>query len=212
MEYFDDMELTQEEEILLPDPKEDSDVSIEKAIKNRRSVREFMHEDLTIQEISQLLWSAQGITESAESKRTSPSAGGTYPLEIYINIKDAEELTPGIYKYSPKNHTLVQIVDGKKSLEISNAALGQDFINKSPVNIIITAIHERTTQRYGNRGEQYVHMEAGHTAQNIYLQCESLDLATVGVGAFNDDEVAQILQLNEEEHPLYIMPIGRLKD
>ncbi len=212
MEYFDDLVLENEEEILLPEPEKDGEVSVEKAMVDRRSVRSFIEEDLTIQEISQLLWSAQGITDSQDSKRASPSAGATYPLEVYINVSDAEELTPGIYKYNPKNHSLIHKIDKDKGEEISNAALGQDFINQAPVNIIITAVYERTTQRYGTRGEQYVHMEAGHAGQNIYLQCESLGLATVAVGAFNDDEVAQILRLSEEENPLYIMPVGKPKD
>ena len=94
-------------------------------------------------------------------------------------------------------------------LELARAALDQEFIYEAPVDIVICAIYERTTLGYGNRGERYVHIEVGHAGQNIYLQAEALGLATVAIGAFNDEQVRQVLRLDRQTKPLYIMPVGQ---
>ncbi|UCG55219.1 MAG: SagB/ThcOx family dehydrogenase, partial [Dehalococcoidia bacterium] len=166
-------------------------------------------ESLTFEEVSQLLWAAQGITETRYSFRTAPSAGALYPLETYIVVGDVENLDPGVYQYIPKHHQIIKIVDGDMRKELALAALGQEWVREGAINIIFTSIYERTTQKYGERGIRYVHMEVGHASQNIYLQAVALDLGTVVIGAFFDDSVRELLNLSENEQPLYIMPVGR---
>lgn len=197
--------------IILPKPKERGGVSVEQAILNRRSVRDYKEEALTMEEISQILWASQGITAPGWGGRAVPSAGALYPLEVYLVVRKSENLEPGIYHYLPDGHKIKMVLEKDISGSLARAALGQVFIKEAPINIVISAVFSRTTSKYGDRGIQYVYMEAGHASQNIYLQVESLGLGTVSVGAFNDEEVKNILNLSENEAPLYIMPIGRVK-
>ncbi len=203
------METIKEAEITLPLPKKASQVSVEEALLKRRSVRQYKDESLSLEEISQLLWSAQGITAPEFGGKTAPSAGATYPLEVYLTVRKADGVNPGVYRYLPESHKLIKVSDGNIGEQLAGAALNQMFINQAPVNLVFSAVFERTTGRYGQRGVRYVYMEAGHASQNVYLQVQSLKLATVVVGAFDEEEVKKILSLPEEEIPLYIMPVGR---
>lgn len=203
--------LEDEVKIILPEPGYDSNVSVEEAILQRRSERDYTSQALTLQEVSQLLWAAQGITDP-RGYRAAPSAGATYPLEIYIVVGNVEGVAKGIYRYEPEAHQLLRVVSGEQRGALAQAALNQQFIAQAPVNLVITAVYERTTQRYGERGIRYVHMEAGHAAQNVYLQAVALNLGTVVVGAFHDNQVKEILNLAEDEEPLYIIPVGKIRD
>lgn len=195
-----------DKEIKLPAPELKSNVSVEEALARRRSIREYKDEPLTLKEIGQLLWSAQGIT-AGWGGRTAPSAGATYPLEVYLVVGRVESLKPGLYHYLPSSHGLVKMIDGDLRRQLALAALGQDMIEMAPVTIVIAALFRRTTARYGERGIRYVHIEVGHAGENIYLQAEALGLATVAVGAFSDRGVKEVLKLEEE--PLYLMPVGK---
>lgn len=188
--------------IVLPEPRYESDVSVEEALLKRRSIRSYSDEALSWNEISQILWAVQGITDP-RGFRTAPSAGALYPLEIYLVMEE------GVFHYNPEEHSLQKLQDGDFRRSLSDAALGQPWVANAPVDLVITGVFERTTKKYGQRGERYVYMEAGHAAQNVYLQCVSLGLGTVVVGAFYDEEVKRLLNLTEE--PLYIMPIGKVK-
>lgn len=194
--------------IKLPDPVLKGSISVEEAISKRRSVREYKDEPLRLEELGQLLWAAQGIT-SPKGFRAAPSAGATYPLEIYVSVKERGVigLPAGIYHYDPFDHSLTLIKEGDHSLEIYRASLNQEWVKEAPICIIIAADFSRTTSRYGARGERYVYMEAGHVGQNIYLQATALDLGTVAVGAFYDDQLRSIIGC--EEAPIYIFPVGR---
>lgn len=198
------------ERIRLPAVRPDSDTSIEKALFRRRSVREYRPAPLTLGEVAQLLWAAQGITEPREGLRTSPSAGATYPLEVFAVVSNAEGLRKGVYRYRPLDHELALVRDGDVAADLAAAALGQAWVARCAVALVIAAVYERTTRRYGERGIRYVHMETGHAAQNVYLQAVALGLGTVVVGAFDDERVRRVLSLPEREHPLYIMPVGRV--
>ncbi|MBI5100055.1 MAG: SagB/ThcOx family dehydrogenase [Nitrospirae bacterium] len=198
------------ETIKLPEPKYDSDISIEKALLKRRSVRSFKDSPLTLAEVSQLLWAAQGIT-SPGGLRTAPSAGALYPLEIYIVAGNVDALPDGVYNYRPYKHELVRVVTGDKRIELCDAALGQTSVRNAAAVIVFSAVYKRTTMKYGDRGIQYVHIETGHAAQNVFLQSVPLELGTVVIGAFYDDAVRKILQMSDSEQPLYIMPVGRMK-
>lgn len=195
----------------LPDPVFESKLgmSLERAILERRSVREYSSGPLTLEEMGQLLWAAQGITEPERGFRAAPSAGATYPLEIYLIAGQVEGLSPGVYRYRPHTHDLELISEGDRRQELFNAALQQTPVREAAINLVFSAVYQRTTQRYGERGIKYVHMEVGHAAQNVYLQVVSLGLGTVVIGAFDDQTVQRVLNLPLEEVPLYIMPVGR---
>lgn len=195
-------------EIKLPAPSYEGNVSLEKTFHERRSRREFTDESLSLKDLSQILWAAQGIT-SEWGGRTAPSAGALYPLEIYIVVGNVENLLPGVYHYNPESHSINKVLEGDKRKELQNAALWQSAIGKAAIDIVFTAVYERTMKKYGERARRYVHLETGHAAQNVYLQCESLGLGTVVIGAFEDLQVKNVL--NIEEEPLYIMPIGHPK-
>lgn len=197
--------------IPLPEPRKEGKVSVEEAITNRRSRRQYKKAALTQQQIGQLLWSAQGITGDKGRKRSAPSAGATYPMDLYLVIDDkgTEGLSAGVYHYLPEKHSLKQIKNKDIHDDLSQAALGQKFIALAPVNLVLAADYKQTTGRYGSRGRRYVHMEAGHVSQNVYLQAEALGLSTVAVGAFDENKVSRLLGINAAMKVLYIMPVGK---
>jgi SagB-type dehydrogenase family enzyme len=199
-----------EEEIELPKPLLLGAVSLEEALNKRSSIRDYTGEPLSMKDLSQILWAAQGITRPEWGGRTTPSAGGTYPLELYVVVADRGviDLASGVYKYIPQRHTVLLVKAGDFSDELAIAALDQEWVSSASINIVIAAVFERTTERYGDRGVRYVHMEAGHADQNIYLQAAALDLGTVVIGAFHDDQVQKVASLQDNEKPLYIAPIG----
>lgn len=195
--------------IPLPPPRLESEVSVEEALLKRRSCRSFAPFPLSLQEVGQLLWAAQGITDKTSGFRTAPSAGALYPLELYLVAGQVEGLSPGVYRYLPGEHALCEVLSGDRREELFRVALFQQWIREAPVVLVLTAVYERTTRKYGERGIRYVHMEAGHAAQNVYLQAEALGLGAVVVGAFEDSSVQRILELPANEHPLYLMPVGK---
>jgi SagB-type dehydrogenase family enzyme len=192
----------------LPAPRFESTVSIETALRNRRSIREYRNAPITLADLSQLLWATQGVTNAA-GFRTAPSAGALYPLEVSVLVANVEGLSPGIYRYHPHGHTLSRTQEGDYRRVLTNAALGQSSIHDAAATLVITAVSQRTTAKYGQRGVRYVQMEAGHAAQNLYLQAEALQLGTVAIGAFDDEAVKQGLHLPVEEEPLYLLPVGK---
>jgi len=196
--------------IKLPSPQSKGEVSLEETIAKRRSVRRYRSKPLSLFQLSQILWSAQGIT-GAGRPRAAPSAGATYPLEIFaiVGKETIEELQAGIYHYEVDSHSLSLYKPGDLRLDLARAALDQGFIANAPVDVVICAIYLRTSYTYGRRGERYVHMEVGHVGENIHLQAVALGLATVEVGAFHDEEVRKVLGVEEQIKPLYIMPIGK---
>jgi SagB-type dehydrogenase family enzyme len=197
--------------IRLPPPQLKGKLSLEEAIAERRSVRKYSTEPLTLFQLGQILWSAQGVT-SAGKLRAAPSAGATYPLEIlaFVGKETVDELQAGIYHYEVDAHSLSLNRPGDSRQGLAKAALDQGFIANAPMDIVICAFYPRTSYRYGRRGERYVHMEVGHVGENIHLQAVALGLATVEVGAFDDEEVRKVLGLEEQIKPLYIMPIGKM--
>lgn len=201
-----------EEVIALPKPRTLGLMSVEESIAKRRSIRDYTPESLSLEQISQLLWTAQGVTEAASGKRAAPSAGMTYPLEIYLAVgeKGVKGLPAGVYNYIPQDHSIVKMMDGDVRYPLQEAALRQTWVGDAPVTIVIAAIYERTTVRYGNRGVRYVYIEVGHVAENVFLQAVALNLGTVPIGAFSDDDVQRALGLPNEVKPIYIMPVGRV--
>jgi SagB-type dehydrogenase family enzyme len=199
------------EVLALPAPRTESDTSLESALLSRRSVRSYQDEPLTLAETSQLLWAAQGITDPARSYRTAPSAGALYPLEVYLIAGVVEGLPAGVYRYDPGAHSLTPVKRGDQRDALYKAALSQSAVRDAPAVLAIAAVYERTTGKYGERGLRYVHMEAGHAAQNALLQAVALDLGAVVIGAFDDDGVRQATGMPAAEQPLYLVPVGKAK-
>jgi len=199
------------ETIDLPAPALYSDVSLEEALLSRRSVRSYSRGALTLNELGQLLWAAQGVTDPS-GKRTAPSSGALYPLELYVVVGDVDGAPDGVYKYRPDSHSIVRVLDGDLRDELAGAASGQGSVRQAAIDIVITAVFARVTDQYGDRGVRYTHLEAGHAAQNVCLQAAALKLGTVTVGAFEDDDVQEVLGAAADEEPLYILPVGRTGD
>jgi SagB-type dehydrogenase family enzyme len=194
--------------IKLPAPRGKSGVSIEEAIALRRSVREYTGDPIALSDLSQLLWAAQGITGPGDL-RASPSAGATYPFEVYAVVGRVSGLAAGVYRYRPAGHELLFSEEGDVFDKLATACLGQDCVRDAAAVIVLAAVHGRTTGVYGSRGNRYVDNEAGHVAENVHLQAVALDLGTVAVGAFNDDAVGRALRLADEEKAMYLVPVGK---
>ena len=200
------------ETVDLPAPETAGDVSVEAAIANRRSRREFGEAALSLRELGQLLWATQGITNQRFGFRSAPSAGALYPLEVFVAVGDpgVEGLDVGVYRYEPDGHYLSLVAPGDVQAELRAAAVDQGVVERAAIDVVITAVDERTTGKYGERGElRYVPMEAGHAGQNLYLQAESLGLSTVSIGAFGDARVRELVGAPENHRPLYVFPVGK---
>jgi SagB-type dehydrogenase family enzyme len=222
--------------IPLQKPSFDGKVSVEKAIQQRRTIRDFRETPLSLVHLSQLLWSAQGITDPKGAGRAAPSGGARYPLDIYVVIgkKSVENVEEGIYHYMPEKHSISSVdKSDKRDLrrEMGSASLGQMWMAKAPVIFVITAEYPRITGRYGDRGLRlgetdsaphaqlrsghrgirYAQIEVGHVGQNLFLQAEALGLGAGIVGAFNDAEVAKVLSVPRQHEPLLILPVGYKK-
>lgn len=176
-------------------------------LRQRRTHRVFASQSLTFAEVAQLLWAAQGIT-SREGYRTAPSAGALYPLELHLITGHVDGLPAGSYRYDPAGHTLKSEVPKDLRRAVAAAALHQNWIARAPAIVVVCGVDARTTRKYGKRGIRYVQMEVGHASQNLLLQAVALGLAGATVGAFNDEQLHQLLDLPEGERPLVILPIG----
>ena len=191
------------ETVELPQPQTEGGMSLDEAIAKRRSVRTYAGGELSREQVGQLLWAAQGITEPDRGLRASPSAGALYPLEVYL-------LEDGIlYRYVPDSHSLEKTAGGVDANDLASAALGQSFIAQAPVVFVITAVFERTKAKYGERGDRYVYIEVGHAAENLLLEAVAQDLGAVPVGAFDDADVGAVLGLPSDHKPLYVIPVGQ---
>lgn len=187
--------------ITLPEPNQTGSIPLERAIAARRSRRDFLPGPLTLEQISQLAWAAQG--QGAHSKyRSAPSAGATYPLELFVVTSD------GFSRYLPAKHSLEKLTKQDLRSGLASAAWGQEFVAAAPLTLVFAAQFSRTTKRYDQRGVRYVYMEAGHAAQNVHLQAESLGLGSVAVGAFDDASVSKVLSLPDYLEPIYMVVVG----
>jgi len=193
--------------ITLPEPRQDGEMSVEAALRERQSVREYSGDPVTLAELSQLLWAAQGVTHS-RGRRTAPSAGALYPLELYVVAGRVDGLEKGLYRYRIGDHDLLEVSREDLQGELTAAALGQECIADAAAVIVVAGVVERSAVKYGERALRYVHMEVGAVAENIYLQATALGLGTVYVGAFRDAQVKRVLRMPEED-PFAILPVGR---
>lgn len=196
--------------ITLPEPRYDSDTSLEESLLARRSTRTYSSEPLKLSEISQLLWAAQGITDEA-GHRTAPSAIALYPLTIYVVVGNVPEILPGIYTYDPKTHSITRIAEGDLRSELTDASMGQASVRQGAASFIFTADYGIVMSRFGEKGQMFAHLEAGHAAQNLCLQAAALGLGVVTMGAIDSEKVAEVLSLPDNLTPLYVIPAGRME-
>lgn len=194
--------------IKLPPPDTVGRVTVEQALWHRRSVRSYAEGPLTLGEVGQVLWAAQGLN-AGRVGRTAPSAGATYPMELYLVAGNVKGLAPGLYHYRWDKHSLQLSRSGDLRQQLAGAALGQPCIKAAPAALVLAADYQRTARVYGERATRYVDMEAGHIGENVHLQCGALGLGTVMIGAFHDVQVRKLLGVKQQ--PLYIMPFGRQK-
>lgn len=202
--------------IVLPDIKniKVKELSIQEAINNRTSIRNYSKEALSLDELSYLLWCTQGIKEVINgyiTLRTVPSAGARHAFETYLLVNNVNELTSGLYRYMAVGHSLVKLsTDENIDDLIMKACLNQEFIKTSAVTFIWSAAAYKMKWRYGERGYRYMHLDAGHVCQNLYLSAESIDCGVCAVGAFLDDEIASALNIDgEEEFVIYLATLGK---
>jgi SagB-type dehydrogenase family enzyme len=202
----------QEAVMRLPLPAWQGTVSVEQAIKQRRTTRSFNSRSLNLNQLSQLLWSASGITEESGYKRAAPSAGALYPLEVYVVLgKDSvPPIEAGVYRYDPGEHQLSEVSQGDLRSLVAKASLSQTWMANAPLTMVITAEYNRTTIKYGKRGIRYAMIEAGHIGQNIFLQAQALGLDAGIVGAFHDAKLIDALNIPSAHEPLLLMPVGYL--
>ncbi len=194
----------------LPQAKTQGTVSVEQAINQRRTVRSYIPKMLPLDQLAQLLWSAQGITGNKGVKRAAPSAGALFPMDVYVVAGQGcvAQLEAGVYHYEPHSHMLSQVAKKDLRIGMARAARSQMWMAGAPVNLVITAEYNRVGVKYGERGVRYAMIEAGHIGQNIFLQAEALGLKAGTVGAFNDMKLTEVLNLPRTHEPLLVMPVG----
>lgn len=192
--------------VTLPTPSFNGTHSLGQLLEQRRSVRDYAAKPLSLAQVGQLLWAAQGTTTRG-GLRTAPSAGALYPLELYIVAGKVEGLKPGVYHYEPRGHYLTLVTAGNLRRALA-AAAHQSWIASAPAIVVFGAVYARTEAKYGDRAKRYVHIETGHAAENLHLQAEDLGLATIDVGAFDDQAVASLLHLSRDVAPLLLMPVS----
>jgi SagB-type dehydrogenase family enzyme len=195
--------------VKLPPPSHKGAVSVAEALKARRTVRQFASRPLALAQVGQILWAADGLSDPG-GLRTAPSAGATYPLELYLVVGEqgVTNLAPGVYRYLVAGHSLMPTVPGDQRAPVARASLHQSWMAQAPVLVVIAADYRRCTARYGDRGVMYTHMESGHVGQNVFLMAEALGLGAGIVGAFEDRGLSQVLQLPPGQVPLLVMPVG----
>lgn len=196
--------------MMLPRPHHKGGISAEEVIKRRRTVRSFSSRPIKLEDLSQLLYAAQGITEDHGFRRTAPSGGALYPLDVYtvVGEKGVKGLEAGVYLYKPSGHRIEHVATGDKKEQLAKASLYQMWMATPPLNLVITAEYSRICSKYGDRGIRYAMIEAGHVGQNIFLQAEALGLKAGIVGAFDDMKVINVLGIPKKHEPLLIMPVG----
>ena len=193
--------------ISLPPIELRSDMSVEEALLERRSIREYSDKGLALDDIGQLLWAAQGMIYK-RGYRTAPSAGALYPIEMYVVAGDVDGLSPGVWHYLPEKHELILVAEGERRKRLASACWFQNWIRLAPAALVITGVYDRTAKKYRGRSERFVHIEVGAVAENIYLQATSRGLGTVIVGSFRDEKLKSVLELPDDHEPLTVMPVG----
>ncbi len=194
---------------LLPEPTLKGATSLEEALTQRRSLRAFASDPISLAHVGQLAWSAQGVTEAATGYRTAPSAGGTLPVEVDLVVHGVPDLEDGVYRYLPAEHALRRRLAGDRRQAVADATLNQGFVRDAPVIVALSAVAARTAATFGDFADRLIDMEVGHVGQNVSLQAVALGLGTVVVAGIREAELIAALELADGERPIYLMPVGR---
>jgi len=192
--------------VKLPEVKGVRGIPLEEAIEKRRSRRRYKGGSLSLEELSRLLFYSYGIT-GERGFRASPSAGALYAIDVYVAVNNVDGLKEGIYLYMPEEHSLDVRREGRFGIEMTESALGQRMLRDAQVVIALVAVPERMEWRYGERTTRYITLEAGHIAQNIYLEATSLGLGACAIGAFDDESMSRIF---EGRPVIYLVTVGRV--
>jgi SagB-type dehydrogenase family enzyme len=200
------------ESIALPKPKAEGGMPVEEAIRRRRSVREYLRKPITLDQLSQVLWAAQGVTDAQSGHRAAPSPGAKYTLELYVFTREGgmTGLPAGLYHYEPATHSITRVKTGDYTMALQSAARDQEQVGKAAAIIAVTGVFERATAKYGERGIQYALQESGSAGENIYVESTAIGLGTVMMGSFDDDQVGRLIGTKKGEKPLLLMPLGVL--
>ena len=186
-------------------------LSVENAIAKRRSKRSFSGMPMSLAELSHILYYSSGVTDKRAGLRAAPSAGATYPIEVYTVANNVEGLTRGIYRYLVTSHELELVREGDFRHEMALAALGERMLVEANVVLVLSAIFQRTQRRYRERGQRYILLEAGHIAQNTCLVATSMGLGTCAIGAFHDTDFNHVVGVDgREESVLYLVAVGKI--
>lgn len=188
----------------LPSVQFKSKMSLESAIKNRRSVRSYAKSPVPLEDVSQLLWAAQGITEPTHGLRTAPSAHASYPLQVYLIAGNVKGLSAGVYRYIPKGHQLEVVSIGDVREKVGK----QPQMTSAPVLIAYTA-DRRILNKFGDKGVAFGGIEVGHSAQNVLLEEVALGLVGVGMAGYDEQGLRDVLRVGPDEIPMYILSAGK---
>jgi len=194
------------EPVVLPAPQTSGGEGLRTVLEVRRSIREYTGGVVTLQELSQLLWAGQGVT-NASGYRTAPSAGALFPMELYVVAERVEGLEPGLYHYRIGEHSLGLVRSGSFGSELQEIAVGQDMVGAAALCLVVMGVVPRTEEKYGERAEQYVLLEGGAVVQNVLLEVTAAGLGAVFVGAFDDAEAQAFV--GTDAMPIAIVPVGR---
>lgn len=189
----------------------------EEVMRSRRTLRQFTGEPLTLTEVERLLYFTNGITGAVPLEggtlplRASPSAGALYPIEVYLAALSVDGLEQGIYHYEVEGNALEFVRPGSFGEEIFEITHRQEMVREASACLFMTAMFGRTKHKYGERGYRYVLLDAGHLAQNLYLESTALGLGCATIGGFLDDRANRLIGVDGlEESVLYMAVVGRV--
>ncbi|MFZ7136915.1 MAG: SagB/ThcOx family dehydrogenase [archaeon] len=184
---------------------------VDETIRARKSVRNFSEKNLTLEQLTYLLWASTGIQrkQNGYQFRNAPSAGALYPIETYLFAKKVENLPVGLYHYNIKSHVLEELKHGDFSTNLTTSCLGQSMLSRAAVVIIWSAVFNRSKWKYNQRAYRYIYLDCGHIAQNLALTATSTGLGSCQIGAFYDDEINNLIDLDgTQESTIYLSAVG----
>jgi SagB-type dehydrogenase family enzyme len=177
------------------------------ALTRRRSVREYQEKPISLEQVSRLLWAAQGVT-GVGGLRTSPSAGAIYPLKAYVIASQVAGLAAGVYRYEPDTNELAFVESGDRRKVLCQAAMGQECVAMSPMAVLLVSWDKRMKGEFGDFAEKLVLIESGHAAQNFLLEAVSMGLGGIGLAKFDGDAIRAAVPFRSDEEPRYLLLAG----
>ena len=191
--------------VALPSPRKEGRVSVESALSARRSVRSYAKQALSIEEVGQLLWAAQGIT-GPDGKRSAPSAMHRYPLEVVVVAQNVDGLATGAYRYMPASHALEQLAEESNGRALLAGTTSQSHVHGAPAVFVIAAVYERMGS--GARNHTWTDYEAGLASENLLLEAVALGLGGVVTGGVDAAAVKAAVKLSDGEQVIVVIPVG----